>query len=148
MVLADFKENDIVHLLAVIIGNNFFYVPFILFLAYLIKGKDGLYFMIFSFLTTLIAKQIFSMPRICTDLLNCPKDFAFPSGHASSAFSLALLRIGKNDFPFFLLFALFVGYTRILLNVHTDFEILGSLAMALINIELWWFIWKKKQIMK
>jgi len=138
------NSDWLLYSLANFIDNNIFYITLIMIIAYLIRKKDGLFFIIFSIITTFLAKQVFAMPRICIDALDCPKDFAFPSGHATLAFSLAILAIDKKYFIALLLFALFVSYTRILLGFHTDLEILASLAMALINVELWWAIWKKK----
>jgi membrane-associated phospholipid phosphatase len=129
--------------ISLMLNNNLIFIPLILLIAYLFEKSRGVFFIIFSGLMTYIAKYMFFVERACQGLAFCLSDPAFPSGHAALAFSLAVLRLNKKDFLIFFLFALFVSYTRILISAHTINEVIAGLAMAIINMELWWCIWKK-----
>ncbi|MEM4295361.1 MAG: phosphatase PAP2 family protein [Candidatus Anstonellales archaeon] len=132
-----------VYAIAMILNNNFIFIPLIILIAYLLDKWKGAFFIFFSGIVTFIVKQIFALPRVCNTPIPCFDDFAFPSGHATLAFSLALLRIDKEDFWLYMFFAFFVSFTRLILGVHTIQEVIAGLALALINIEIWWLYWKK-----
>ena len=60
----------------------------------------------------------------------CPTSYSFPSIHAAAAFALMLSFINKQSYPVYLLFGLFVSFTRIYLGVHQLEDITASLAIA------------------
>ncbi len=60
----------------------------------------------------------------------CPTDFSLPSMHALLAFTLAIIAIGTRSFPIYLLYALFIAFSRVYLGVHTITEVAAGLALA------------------
>lgn len=80
-------------------------------------------------------KTVYLVPRPCLKplIVSCPNDYSFPSGHATVVFILALSFINKRTYLFYLLFALFVDFTRIYLAIHTFYDIVGGLVIAAIT---------------
>lgn len=78
-------------------------------------------------------KQIVAEPRPCAGADWCPSDYAFPSLHALVAFTLMTGFLNKRSFAIFLLFALFVSFTRLNIGVHSFVDIAGALPIALIS---------------
>ncbi len=60
----------------------------------------------------------------------CPADYSLPSMHALLAFTIAIIAIGTRSFPIYLLFALFIAFSRVYLGVHTIAEVAAGLALA------------------
>ena len=51
--------------------------------------------------------------------------------HAVVAFALMFCFLNRKSFPFFLVFALFVSFTRLNLGVHVFGDIIGAIPVAL-----------------
>jgi uncharacterized membrane protein (DUF485 family) len=60
----------------------------------------------------------------------CPPDFGLPSIHALLAFTLAAVAIGNRSFAIYLIYALFVAFSRVYLGVHLITEVAAGLALA------------------
>lgn len=77
-------------------------------------------------------KQLAAHERPCAGLGWCPADYSFPSLHAAAAFALAMGFLGRGSYPLFLLFALFVSFTRLNLGVHVFVDIAAALPVAML----------------
>ena len=81
-------------------------------------------------------KEVLQIPRPCvyeTTMMDCPNDYAFPSLHATIAFALMIPFINKDNFAYYLLFALITVFSRIYLGVHSIEDIVGGLVVASIT---------------
>lgn len=93
------------------------------------------------FVTSLI-KIVFPTPRpyelygTFPLTLTIPTDPAFPSGHASAAFALAISvqRHNKRMGLLFILFAILVGVGRVLGNVHFYSDIIGGAVVGGLSV--------------
>lgn len=110
------------------------------------RDKKFIAFFLISFLTaaimsTFVLKNIFRRPRPIyvkqvvpiflnkTTFLNnstCPRDFSFPSGHATTAFAAAtiLTAFNKKRKWLYYLTAVLISYSRIYLGCHYFFDVL------------------------
>lgn len=68
----------------------------------------------------------FSQLQLISTHSNCPSDFSFPSGHASTAFAAAtvLAYFDKKRRLFYYLIAFLIAYSRIYLGCHYFFDVL------------------------
>ncbi|MCX8195093.1 MAG: phosphatase PAP2 family protein [Candidatus Micrarchaeota archaeon] len=85
------------------------------------------------------SKQFFQETRPCLvaeGKIPCPQDYSLPSMHSLVAFTIALVAVGTRSFPFYLLFALFVAFSRIYLGVHTSVEVAAGLALSFFSCVL------------
>lgn len=116
-----------------------------------ISKRDKKFIILFSlsFLLTflfadVILKHVFQRTRPFLTLYihtllfqaNCPKDFSFPSGHASTAFAAAtiLTFFDKKRRWFYYLVAILISYSRIYLGCHYFFDVVvGALFGYLIS---------------
>ena len=129
-----------------IFGDFYFWNFFFFFLIYLFafldkKEREKHKWMIFLLIPTLylatfsaaILKMVFRVERPCAGLPTCPTSYAFPSGHATLAFSLItsiLFVKRKKIYWLLLLLPLLVSYSRIALNYHTVFDIVGGAVLG------------------
>lgn len=60
----------------------------------------------------------------------CPLDNSLPSMHALLAFTLAIVAIGGRSFPVYLVYSLFIAFSRVYLGVHTISEVAAGLSLA------------------
>lgn len=84
-----------------------------------------------AFALGLAVKYAVAEPRPCAGAVWCPQDYAFPSTHAAIAFALMFGFMNRKPFPFFLVFALFVSFTRLNIGVHSFIDVLGAVPIAL-----------------
>ena len=142
-----------------IFGDFYFWNLFFLFLIYFFaflneKEREKNKWVIFLLIPTLylatfsaaILKMIFRVERPCAGLPSCPTSYAFPSGHATLAFSLItsllLIKRKKTYLPFLIL-PILVSYSRIALNYHTLFDILGGTILGVFVAYLTLLFYKK-----
>ncbi|MEK6981898.1 MAG: phosphatase PAP2 family protein [Candidatus Micrarchaeota archaeon] len=125
--------------IAIFINNEIFFGLLILAIVFLgEKRNDKRLKIILTIIAGLIIaesiKFAYEVPRPCLKqfILSCPKDYSFPSSHATVVFILALSFINKRAYIFYLLFALFVSFTRVYLAVHTFYDVIGGLVIAAI----------------
>lgn len=80
-----------------------------------------------------VVKEVYAEQRPCAaqEALALCDGYGFPSGHAAIAAVLAVGVLGSPWMFFFLPAAYFIGYTRILLNVHSFGQVVGGLAFGL-----------------
>ena len=93
-------------------------------------------------------KTFLQEPRPCIAVpgkIPCPLDFSLPSLHALLAFTLVVVSLGNRSFPFYLLFALFVAFSRVYLGVHTISQVAAGLALAFFACVLCELLWKAKK---
>ena len=126
---------DVLAFFAQLIAANLY--PMAMFLALLswftVKKKEALLVaLIMLFLLLPAIKDFYAVPRLCAGIAGCPVDFAFPSGHATVAFLFAAASIGLPASFFFLPFAVFVGWSRLFLGVHTLDQVVGGAALAFV----------------
>ncbi len=90
-------------------------------------------------------KSIFMVERPCAlmDLDYCPADYALPSLHATVAFALMISFLNKRSYWVFVLFALFVSFSRMVLAVHTFRDIAAALPVALVSYYIVAVLWRK-----
>ena len=81
--------------------------------------------------------------RPCAGEEFCPDDYSFPSLHSATAFALMIGFLNKKSYPLFLLFALFVAFTRMNIEVHTFNDIAGALPIALISYYVTDIFWRE-----
>lgn len=130
-------HNPLLTSVGQLIDNDFFYMSIILLLILIGERKNDkrikiLGSVLFALVLGFAIKQLVAEPRPCAGLYWCPNDYSFPSLHALIAFTLMAGFIRKKSFPFYLLFALFVSFTRLNLGVHIFVDIAGALPIALI----------------
>jgi membrane-associated phospholipid phosphatase len=93
--------------------------------------------LLLTFLAATALKMVFEIQRPCAaGLDSCPTDFSLPSTHAAVAFTLMFALLEKRVFPAGLVFALFVGFTRINIGVHTFEDVAAGLPLAFISVFL------------
>ena len=88
-----------------------------------------------------LLKILTQVPRPCSGDADCPSTFSFPSGHAARAFVLATaVALSIKNFGFrlaFLVLAVLVSLSRIVLNYHTYVDIMTG---ALIGISITYLV--------
>ena len=73
----------------------------------------------------------------------CPLDFSLPSLHALLAFTIAIVAVGNPSFPVYMLYAVFVAFSRVYIGVHTIPQVAAGLALAFFACVLTEIIWRK-----
>ncbi len=146
-------DNPILKAIGLIIDNEFFYATLIAALVLVGENRNEKRLKI---LTTLVAvvvlgaaiKAALAHPRPCAGESWCPTDYSFPSMHAAVAFALMIAFLNKRAYPLYLLFALFVSFTRLNLGVHIFLDIAAALPIALIGyyaVDLAWQRGKRRR---
>ncbi len=87
-------------------------------------------------------KSFMADARPCAGQDGCPDDYAFPSLHATAAFTLMIAFLNKKSYPAYLAFALFVCFTRLNLGMHDFQDIAGALPVALVSYYLVDSVWR------
>lgn len=87
--------------------------------------------LLLAFLVATGVKYAMAHPRPCLGADYCPSGYSFPSLHATTAFVLAIAFLGKRNYWFYAIFALFVSFTRLNLGVHVFIDVAAGLPIAL-----------------
>ncbi len=89
------------------------------------------------FFNNIVLKQLFERHRPPDTLITvsdiCPKDFSFPSGHASTAFAAAftLASFDKKRVYLYYILALLIGISRIYLGCHYAYDVFAGAMVGL-----------------
>lgn len=96
------------------------------------KRKKIFLALIVTFLVVTGIKYAMAIERPCIEDNGwCPHTYSFPSTHAAIAFTLMTGFLNKKSYPLYLLFALFVSFTRLNLGVHTFYDVAAALPIAM-----------------
>lgn len=82
------------------------------------------------------AKMVLQIERPCANTasqFSCPSSYSFPSAHTALAFTLTAAFLRRPAYPAYMLFALFVAYTRLYLGVHTFDDIAGGAVVGILS---------------
>ena len=83
---------------------------------------------------SILLKRIIDIPRPCQLEPNlytsCLPDYAYPSIHASTAFSFVFSFLGHAFFPLIYVIGLLVSWSRVYQGLHSWFDIGGGIAVA------------------
>ncbi len=103
--------------------------------------------LVLAFIAVNAIKYVIAEERPCAGFAWCPTDYAFPSTHATIAFTLMTGFLNKRSYALYLLFALFVSFTRMNIGVHTFLDIAGALPVALLCYYFTDIIWREREAM-
>jgi membrane-associated phospholipid phosphatase len=101
-----------------------------------------LFSLLLAALLAIAAKEAFSHSRPCVGEEWCPGGYSFPSIHTVIAFTLMTAFIRRKEYPAYLLFALFVAFSRINIGVHVFQDIVAALPIALVSYYITWTVVK------
>jgi len=90
-------------------------------------------------------KNTIADQRPCIGQEGCPDDFAFPSLHATTAFTLMIAFLNKRSYIVYFAFALFVCFTRLNLGMHDFQDIAGALPVAVLSYYAVDAVWRIKE---
>jgi membrane-associated phospholipid phosphatase len=100
--------------------------------------------LLLTFLAVAGIKYALAQERPCAGEDWCPESYSFPSTHAAIAFTLMTGFLNKKSYAFYLLFALFVSFTRLNLGVHVFIDIAGALPVALLSYYFTDIVWMER----
>lgn len=139
---------------SVLLNNTAFAVAFsialVLVLTYAFKEQKRLPFMVAAVVVALLLgaglKEFLQVPRPCVDVpgkIACPVGYSLPSLHALLTFTLVILAVGNRSFFFYLIYALFVAFSRVFLGVHTLTQVMAGVALAFFACVLTEMAWRR-----
>jgi len=131
---------------SLLLDNDVFFAVLILAIILLAERRNDKRLKIISaialaFIAGFALKDIYAIQRPCSGL-GCPAGYSFPSLHAVTAFTLMVAFLDKREYPLFLVFALFVAFTRLHLGFHTFEDIAGALPVAILSYHIVDSRWK------
>ncbi|MDD5337709.1 MAG: phosphatase PAP2 family protein [Candidatus ainarchaeum sp.] len=101
---------------------------------------------IFAVLLTGAIKELVHTDRPCVAAagkIECPDSHSFPSGHTLVAFTVMLAFLNKPVFPLYMLYAIFIAFTRIYLGVHSFEDVAGSVGLAPFTYYMSEIVWNR-----
>ncbi len=125
-------------IIALLIDNDFFYLIFMLSLAFAIgrtwSERAKLYvILLFSYLIAYAIKLIVAQSRPCDFIASkvaCPSSYSFPSEHSTIAFSLTAWVKDRNYWWIFLVLSSFIAFTRVYLAVHSTTDVMAGMVFG------------------
>ena len=143
-------NNELLTQASLLLNNNVFFTLLIIAIVLIAERRNPKRVKIFSalilaFLFSLALKSIFEIERPCIPLgLDyCPEDYSFPSLHATLAFTLMIAFLNKRSYWLFMIFALFVAFSRLVIAAHTFTDIVAALPVALISYYIIDVLWRR-----
>lgn len=143
-------QNEFLFSIALLLENLLFFTLIIAAIIILSEKRNNkrLKIVLSLAVITLLAvlfKLVVHVPRPCIYApdIPCPMGDSFPSLHAGIVFTLMIAFLNKKSYPLFLVFALFVSFTRLQLGVHTFIDIAGALPLAIISYYITDILWKR-----
>ncbi len=135
---------------SLLLNNDVFYLFLIVALVLVAERRNPKRLKIFSALLlavlfAVVIKSLTVAERPCAQmgLDYCPADYGFPSLHATVAFTLMVSFLNKRSYWFFMAFAIFVSFTRLVLAVHLFIDIAAALPLALISYYMVDVLWRR-----
>jgi membrane-associated phospholipid phosphatase len=107
------------------------------------KRKKILGSLVIAFLLTFSLKYALAYDRPCAGDGWCPEGYSFPSAHAAIAFTLMTAFLNKKNYSLYLLFALFVGFSRLNIGVHTFHDVAAALPVAMLSYYVTNIVWRR-----
>ncbi len=148
-------NSELLTKVSLLLDNHIVFVLVIMALVLIKESRNAKRLKIFAalllafFFATCI-KILTGVERPCAslDIPNCPSSSSFPSLHATLAFVVMISFLNKRSYWMFVLFALFVSLTRLVLAMHSFRDIAAALPIALITyniVDVLWrsFTWKR-----
>ncbi len=146
-------QNEFLFSTALLLENLFFFALIIAAIILISEKRNNkrLKIVLSLAVITLLAvifKLVVQIPRPCiyAPAIPCPMGDSFPSLHAGIVFTLMIAFLNKKSYPLFLVFALFVSFTRLQLGVHTFIDIAGALPLAILSYYATDILWKRWNI--
>lgn len=143
-------HSDILTQIDLIFDNPLFYTLVILGLMVAgekrnSKRKKIALAMIIALALGLLVNIGMAVDRPCADIEGavCPMLYSFPSIHCTMAFILMISFLNKRPFPDYMLFAIFIAFSRIHLGVHVFRDVAGALIIGLIAYNITDILWKR-----
>lgn len=109
------------------------------------KRKKIIFSLVLVTVLVFSIKYALALERPCVGSEWCPDDYSFPSAHAAAAFTLMTAYLNKRSYPLYLLFALFVCFTRLNIGVHTFYDVAGALPLALLSYYVTDVLWEGRR---
>lgn len=141
-------DNPALKAIGFLIDNDFVYAALIAALVFAGESRNEKRLRILATLVMVVVlgvaiKGVMAHPRPCAGEIWCPTDYSFPSTHAIAAFALMIAFLNKRAYPFYLLFALFVSFTRLDIGVHVFLDIAAALPIAFVGYYAVDLLWRK-----
>lgn len=114
-----------------------FSLALVLLLTYVFREQKNLAFLclclLIGFLVGTAFKLFLAEERPCVEMpagVTCPSFYSLPSLHSLFAFCIAIGSLKNRSFLIYLLYALFVAFSRVYLGVHTVADVTAGLGLA------------------
>jgi membrane-associated phospholipid phosphatase len=145
--LAASVDSPLLHAAGLAIDNAFIYAALALSILLIGERRNGKRLKIAASIALALVlatgvKYALAHDRPCAGQSWCPDDYSFPSIHATAAFALMSGFLNKRSFILYLLFALFVSFTRMNIGVHYFEDIAAALPTALVSYYVIDLAWK------
>ncbi|MFH2101274.1 MAG: phosphatase PAP2 family protein [Candidatus Micrarchaeota archaeon] len=133
----------------IVLDNPFFYLIILLGLLIFFERRDEkrlkiLFAMVLAFMMGIIVNIGMAVERPCAEMDGaiCPMLYSFPSIHCTMAFILMISFLNKKPFPYLMLFALFIAFSRLHLGVHVFRDVAGGLIVGLLAYNIADIVWR------
>jgi len=143
-------KNDTLTSVSLLINDNIVFALLVLALLFVAERRNEkrlkvIIALVLVSVFTFAIKAAMAIERPCVPLgvAYCPEEYSFPSIHAAVAFTLMIAFLDKKQFPLFLLFALFISFSRLNLAVHSFRDIAGAMPIALIAYYVVDVLWRR-----
>jgi len=143
-------NNELLAQASLLLNNNLVFTVLVIAIVLFAERRDSKRIKIFSalliaFVFSIVLKSAFAVERPCAQLgLDyCPGDYSFPSMHATIAFTLMVAFLNKRSFWVFMLFALFVSFSRLVIAAHSFADIAAALPVALVSYYMIDVLWRR-----